>query len=193
MALPRRAKRGPAECRQRQSRTRAQALHALLAGWAMPSCANLPKGHTQTRPTTGQTRPRYNIAVPTPYSCRYGWGGAFESHAKAAHIHVSRLARLASLHANAGAGNEPVAAGPGARRRETQLRPWGASSPPRRAPVWALCHMFSATTSVALPNETVNGLAVACNPARQGQPNIGPWASCSRRQRTNWRALRSKS
>ena len=75
MALPRRAKRGPAECRQRQSRTRAQALHALLAGWAMPSCANLPKGHTQTRPTTGQTRPRYNIAVPTPYSCRYGWGG----------------------------------------------------------------------------------------------------------------------
>eukprot|EP00974_Lingulodinium_polyedra_P134216 11228328-Lingulodinium_polyedra.AAC.2 len=91
----------------------------------MPSCANLPKGHTQTRPTTGQTRPRYNIAVPTPYSCRYGWGGgAFESHTKAAHIHVSRLARLASLHANAGAGNEPVAAGPGARRRETQLRPW---------------------------------------------------------------------
>ena len=193
MALPRRAKRGPAECRQRQSRTRAPALHAPLAGWAMPSCANLPKGHTQTRPTTGQTRPRYNNAVPTPYSCRYGWGGGVRKPCQGRTYPCLK----------AGAPGQPACQrgrGKRARRRRTwrtaarnATSSLGASSPPRRAPVWALCHMFSATTSVALPNETVNGLAVACNPARQGQPNIGPWASCSRRQRTNWRALRTKS
>ena len=148
-------------------------------------------------PHANQTNDWSNTAAlqyhcSNPYSRRYGWGGVRKPCQGRTYPCLK-----------AGAPGQPACQrgrGKRARRRRTwrtaarnATSSLGASSPPRRAPVWALCHMFSATTSVALPNETVNGLAVACNPARQGQPNIGPWASCSRRQRTNWRALRTKS